>query len=167
MNQNYLRQLLTDWGDWVDRAALHTGYPTESSIVSAKEPIHAHVSLQWQLPGGGSYRYALPSRHAILCFEMPSRLVRVHQAILRLEDEERAVLALWYAYSLRLVRDKDNPKLEGKPMHWHREDKAGFVGMSYGTLAQKVSRARSKLAKILDRGIAITSEKVLEIAIVE
>lgn len=166
-SMNYLRQLLRDWGDWVDRAALHTGYPTESSTVSANEALRAHVSLKWQLPGGGSYRYALPNRHAILCYDMPSRLVPIHQAILSMDPESKAMLTLWYAYSLKLVPNPEHPKLEGKPMIWDREDKAAYVGMSYDTLQRRVSRARDKLMKIFDSDVANRSEKVLQIATME
>lgn len=155
MNQTTLGNWLTDWGDWVDRAALYTGYPTESSTVSAKEAIQTHDTLKWTLPGGGSYRYALPSRHAILCFEMPRRLVRLHQAIIRLPSGPKAALTFWYAYGTHLVRDPAEPKLDGKPMIWDRQDKARYLGITYGNLQQRVSKAREELAqRLMDREAA-------------
>lgn len=167
LNQITLGHWLTDWGDWVDRAAVYTGYPTESSTASATEAIHTHDSLRWALPGGGSYRYALPSRHAILCFEMPRRLARLHQAIICLPPGPKGALTFWYAYGTHLVKEQANPKAEGKPMIWHRADKAAFVGMTYDALERRVSRARYKLAKILTKNVASVSEKVLQIATVE
>lgn len=167
MNQKYLGGLLVEWGDWVDRAAVHTGYPTESSTVGAKEAMHTHTTMKWALPGGGSFRYAIPNRHAILCFDMPGRLVRIHQRILMLRPRHQGALTYWYAYGTHMVGDPESPKLEGKPMIWHREDKAVYLGMSYDALERLVSRARANLARFFEAGIARPSEKVLQISTME
>lgn len=165
MNDNYLRQLLNDWGDWVDRAALHSGYPPQSSIVAAKEPVQAHDAMTWPLPGGGSYRYALPNRHAILCFDMPGHLVPIHQAILRLDPELRGAVSLWYAYGVKptpVEKDADR-----RPVIWYREDKARYIGMTYGALQRRASRARTAIKWMLRRRVDYLSEKVVELSIVD
>lgn len=144
MNPNYLRQLCNDWGEYIDRAADWTGYPGQSAIVGIYEALPTHDTLSWPLPGGGSYRYALPNRHAVLCAEMPKALMEIHQAVIRLEDDLRGAFTLWYAYSL----DKSGAL-------WDRHDKARFVGLTYETFKEIVQRARNKIATTIEKSIEL------------
>lgn len=144
LNPNYLRQLCNDWGEYVDRAADWTGYPGQSSVVGIYETLNTHDALSWPLPGGGSYRYALPNRHAILCAEMPRALIEIHQAVIRLDDELRGAFTFWYAYSL-------TP--DGRL--WDRHAKANFVGLSYEAFKELVQRARNQVAQRIEKSIEL------------
>lgn len=142
VNTSYFRQLCNDWGEFVDRSATWNGFPKQSSIVGVYETVGTHTTLQWPLPGGGSYRYALPTRHAILCAEMPSDLIAIHQSVLTLEDEERGAFTFWHAYTLNS---------EGR--YWDRRDKAVFVCMSYEAFKELARRARNKVQHRLEKSI--------------
>lgn len=91
---------------------------------------------------------------------MPTRLASVHQAILKLPEESKAVLTLWYAHSLKVL--PEDPRHDVRPIIWHRKEKAAFVGMSYGVLQRQVSRARSMIAQTIEKNVASVSEKVIE-----
>ena len=113
-----LHGLLQRWGDWCEGHSEDTGLPHQSS----------HLGIYSEQPAG----------HKILCPEMAKSVWNVHYQILKLPEDPRRSLYIWYAVNLKAGGG-----------HWEAREKAEIMGWSLNALRIRVSRARKLLHRKL------------------
>lgn len=109
---------LNAWGRWNERHMDFEGYPGISALEA------------WRAGrGGGS------PGHKILCLDMPDAVYAVHGRVLRLSEQDREALWIWY-----VIRVKPDGTL------WPLEHKCRTAGITEAALRQRVHRARRRMA---------------------
>ena len=112
-----LRGLLHRWGDWHEKFRVVSGLPPQTAFLNMPSTVYAG--------------------HRILMPDMPKKIFFLEQAILKLDDPHRGVLAVWYGYQ----RAPDGRWLEA-------QEKAQALQIPVGTLSARVHRARKKLLRL-------------------
>lgn len=113
-----LNRLLNRWGDWIEKHLHFDGYPSVNVL-------EAYI-------GGGT---APSAGHRILCLEMPIDIYTTHQRVLRLLEDEREAIWIWYV-----------PVMKADGTIWSVRERCEIAGVSEECLRKRVSRARMRIA---------------------
>jgi hypothetical protein len=114
-----LNAILNRWGNWMEKHSHFDGYPGVNIL-------EAYIGSDAGVPG-----------HRILCLEMPIDVYTTHQRVIRLPEQEREAVWLWY-----VPRVKENGTL------WSVGERCEIAGITEETLRKRVSRARMRIAGV-------------------
>ena len=108
---------LNRWGRWIERNADYTGHPGVNALVA-----------QFYGMGGGT------PGHRILCLDMPDHIYATHGRILRLTENEREAVYLFFAV-----------KLKPDGTLWTVGERCRISGIKEESLRRRLARARYKI----------------------
>jgi hypothetical protein len=114
-----LNRLLNRWGNWVEKHWDFDGYPSTNILES-------YIGSDLGAPG-----------HRILCLEMPTDVYATHQRVIRLPEDERAAIWLWY-----VPVTKENGTIRSIA------ERCEIAGITEENLRKRVSRGRQRIAGI-------------------
>lgn len=114
-----LNRLLNRWGDWIEKHGDFEGYPGVNILES-------FIGSDLGLPG-----------HRILCLEMPPGVYATHQRVLRLPEDEKKAVWLWYV-----------PVMQENGTTRSVRERCRIAGLLYDTTYRRVQRALMLIAGI-------------------
>lgn len=133
---------LDEWGEWIERHADWTSYPSQAAIAGVVDVAGAFDWFRVTQFTAKGHSGLIFGGHRILCYEMPERVRRTNLIINRLSDEQYDAVLAQYALGVR----EDG-------VRFTKEDKARALDISVVAFDRRLERARARLVEILANAV--------------